>query len=199
MDIAVLAAIFVLFFGPRIIRLWVGEENYVGDRVLYIFCAIMVTSLIVQVSATLLTGTGKHAPIAYLGLLEAALNLGLSIIFVRYWGVLGVAMGTILSGVPTNLWFSLWYACRVLEIKARHVVARCIAPAVLYGAAHTALYFLLVRLVFPDRTLLAVAAGALCCCSYLFSVSLFFRKEEYRWLWAIVRSGFAAFRGRRES
>jgi O-antigen/teichoic acid export membrane protein len=197
--LAVLIAIFTVFFGPMIIKLWVGNENYVGNSTLYIFCIIIVTSLIVQVSATLLAGIGKHAPIAYLGLLEAAMNLVLSIIFVRYWGVFGVALATVIAGLPTNLWFAPWYTCRILEDSFLSLVVREIAPAIISGSLAIAVNFLLVTYVLPDRVPANVITGVFCCCLYLVVVRLFLKKEELMWLYGIVKSAFRMFKYSKES
>jgi O-antigen/teichoic acid export membrane protein len=102
-------------FGRDFIYLWVGSENFVGMPVLLCFCLIWPFNTVVQSSSMVLMGTARHGKLAGALVVEGMLNVGLSILLLYYWGVLGVALGTLLAKLLVSFWFAPWYTCRVLK------------------------------------------------------------------------------------
>lgn len=135
---AVLAAIVIAAFGRQAIGVWVGRDLAVDRRVLWVFCGMLLTATPIHTASLVLAALGKHRPAAIGGVLEAALNLALSVALVRPFGVLGVALGTLLSGVVTNAWVAPLAAARALDIPVTTYVRRALLPAglpALLGAA----------------------------------------------------------------
>ena len=54
---------------------------------------------------------------AFASLGEALINVVLSVIFVRWWGVAGVALGTAIPVIAVNLLVLLPAACRTVQVK----------------------------------------------------------------------------------
>lgn len=81
--------------GPEFISLWMGPE-YAGQSypVLFVLTAITLLAIPNITITNVLYGLSRHKLVAYLRVGEAALNLGLSILLIGPFGIVGVAMGT---------------------------------------------------------------------------------------------------------
>jgi O-antigen/teichoic acid export membrane protein len=134
----VLAAILLAAFGRAVIGWWVGPSLFVGARVLLVFCVMLLIATPIHSAALVLAGLGRHRAPAIGGGIEAALNLGLSILLVRSLGVFGVALGTLLAGAATNGWVAPRAACRELGIRVavylRATIVPSLVPALVAGA-----------------------------------------------------------------
>lgn len=103
----------------------------------------------------ILLGTGRHRLVAFVSLGEAIANLVLSVLLVRRFGLLGVAIGT---GVPVfiaNLFILLPAACRQVGISVAGF-ARSVAVAPVVGALIAALAGALVRQLWPPESIPAI-------------------------------------------
>ena len=81
----------------------------------------------------ILLGTGRHRLVAFVSLGEAVANLLLSVVLVRRYGLLGVAVGTGIPVVIANLFILAPAACRQLGVRVGDF-ARAVAVAPLVGA-----------------------------------------------------------------
>ena len=129
----VLLAILLAAYGRRAIGWWVGPSLFVGDRVLWVFCLLLLIATPIHTAALVLAGLGRHRAPAIGGGIEAAVNLTLSVLLVRPLGVLGVALGTLVAGAVTNGWVAPRAACRELGIGAREYAASVLLPSLLPG------------------------------------------------------------------
>ena len=136
-----LFALVLVVWGQDIVRLWVGGAVSVDRRVLAVFAGKLLTATPIHTAALVLAGLGKHKPVALGGAAEAALNLVISLVLVRSLGVLGVALGTLLSGMVTNFWIAPLTANRALGISGGTYL-RWIAPALSPAAVALAILLL---------------------------------------------------------
>ena len=134
----VLAAILLAAYGRQAIGWWVGPALFVGNRVLWVFCGLLLIATPIHTAALVLAGLGRHRAPAIGGGVEAVLNLTLSVLLVRGLGVFGVALGTLLSGAATNAWIAPRAACRELGIRPGEYAARTMLPSLLPGAVAAA-------------------------------------------------------------
>ena len=68
-------------------------------------------------SDSLLSAVEKHAPYANMTVIEAILNIILSIYFTINFGLIGTISGTIVARLLTNAWFMFYQSLKVLEYK----------------------------------------------------------------------------------
>jgi O-antigen/teichoic acid export membrane protein len=122
MLLAMTAFVCVTAFGEKLIGLWVGPENFVGTPVLLCFTVLFPLYTVVASSSEVLMGMGKHKKLAWVLLPEGILNVALSILLLHRLGVLGVALGTLISRLVTSFWFAPWYVCRLLGEDFRQYV-----------------------------------------------------------------------------
>ncbi len=105
----------VAAFGEKLINLWVGPENFAGTAVLFCFGLMFPLHTIVGSSAQVLIGMAQHKKLAWVLFSEGILNVGLSLLLLHRFGVLGVALGTVIARLMTSFWFAPWYVCRILR------------------------------------------------------------------------------------
>ena len=98
--------VMLVFFGSDFIRLWMGEGFTSTAEVLLILIIPACIYLPQTMSNSVLLGIGQHRPLLYLLIVEAACNITLSLILVRFWGIHGVALGT---AIPQILIYSFVY------------------------------------------------------------------------------------------
>lgn len=85
-----------ILVGDTFISLWMGPQYVVEAASVLIILAIMETmSAPHHVMAAALYGMSKHQSLAYFRVLEAVCNVVLSILLVKSWGIVGVAVGSL--------------------------------------------------------------------------------------------------------
>src|SRR5690606_23414720 len=86
------------------VAVWAGPENYAGPAVDAFFAANLALHLWILPQRAALTAGWRLRRQVAVRLAEAALNLALSILLVRAWGLAGVAAGTTLAALATSAW-----------------------------------------------------------------------------------------------
>jgi len=139
-----------IIFGKPFITLWMGEKYQISARVLTILMIPQFLALAQLTSASILNGLGKHKYIAFTAFAEAAANLGLSIWLVRYYGIIGVAIGTAIPLLLTQIFFLPVYTCHVLKLPLLKYLRDAFLPPIIIALPYTALLFLLRSMFYPD-------------------------------------------------
>jgi O-antigen/teichoic acid export membrane protein len=108
-----------LFFrGQTFIGLWMGHDYAaVSGVVLQILLLNCVLTTANGSSCSIAYGLAKHRPIMVWALVEAGVNLTLSILLARRIGIYGVAWGTAIAGVICNLMFWPRHVARLVRIS----------------------------------------------------------------------------------
>ncbi|MBI4382696.1 MAG: oligosaccharide flippase family protein [Nitrospinae bacterium] len=103
--LAALAALALFFFGPWFLKIWVGEDNVVPKPILNVFILTLFSYCITHACGVFINSIGKHEPVVWASGIEAVLNVTLSLIWVRVYGAIGVALGTLAAHLLTTGWF----------------------------------------------------------------------------------------------
>jgi len=108
---------FVAVAGQSLISVWVGSRYVSSYPVLLVL--LLPTSLYLAQAGSpkLLYGMARHSVLAVVFLLEGVANLVLSIALVRWYGLLGVALGTAIPMAITSLFVLPLYVCRLLGLR----------------------------------------------------------------------------------
>jgi len=105
----------VCILGPSFLKHWMGEEYAEkGTLVLYIIAAAYMIQWLNPFSNRFLTGVGKHGIMAKIGIVSSVLNLGLSLLLVRFVGIEGVALGTLIPALIFEPYL-LYQTCKIME------------------------------------------------------------------------------------
>lgn len=107
----------LIFRGGTFIDLWMGPQyGVVSETVLRILMISMYLGIANGTAASIMMAIEKHKPAAQMAMVEAGLNLGLSIVLVKTIGIYGVAWGTSISMVIVHLVFWPRYVKKILQV-----------------------------------------------------------------------------------
>lgn len=167
--LASLCAAGLLAFGTPFLRLWAGERFVSGplafraDVVLAVLLAATLPRLLLGVGQQYLFGSYQHGVVARLVLVEGLANVALSCALAPRFGLVGVALGTLLPTLAVRAVIVPRHLARALDIPVRRMLRDAIVPALPPAAALLGAALLLQRLVavtsWPRLLLLAGAAG----------------------------------------
>lgn len=102
---------FLTMFRP-FITIWAGESYLLDEMTVLVIVLNFATNYLQNVVQIYRTATGLFEVGKYRSVINAAMNLGLSLVFVRWWGMAGVFLGSIVSRLLTVWWFDGWVLCR---------------------------------------------------------------------------------------
>lgn len=106
-------------FGRPFLATWLGDAEY-GDKCYWPLVVLSATlSLVVaqSVAARVLYGTGRLRRFARMALVEAGLNVGLSVLLCPRFGLVGVAVGVAVPNLLMCLWV-IGHTARGLGVSA---------------------------------------------------------------------------------
>lgn len=133
--VAIPVTVGLICMGPAFLQLWVkADYRPVFARVLWVLAPLVALTIAQSVASRVLYGTGDLRAFAWAAIAEGVANLGLSVMLIRPYGVVGVAVGTV---IPHAV-FCVWVILRVgnkLKVKWRdyltalgHAVVAIIIP-----------------------------------------------------------------------
>ena len=171
------ASLFLL--AAPLIHAWVGpafDESILVTQILILVVAVRVGN---STATTVLKGAGCHRLLAFSNAGAALANVGLSLLWIRDYGLLGQAMGTLVPVAFTSI-VVLWpAACRRVGIGAGEAFIKAVWPA-LWPVAVMALVVVPVRDALPARLYAVGLAGAAGALSYLATFLAFAVKKDER-------------------
>jgi O-antigen/teichoic acid export membrane protein len=108
----------LVILGKSVIHAWVGKK-YVPLSYPILLVLVIPSMLMLAQSASgrVLWGMAKHRTWAYIVLGEGVVNLILSIILVRRYGIMGDALGTAIPLAVTMLFILPQHVCHHLQVK----------------------------------------------------------------------------------
>jgi O-antigen/teichoic acid export membrane protein len=119
--ISLCMAIFLCFglitWGRPMIERWMGPSYTDSYWPLVVLTLAMLLDLCQMPTVSLLFATFKHRVYAFLNLAEGILNLGVSLMLVRQYGILGVALGTLVAAIVIRIVIQPWWMCKVSNIS----------------------------------------------------------------------------------
>ncbi len=112
----------MIFLGSDFLTVWVGPDFVSGKE--FVSSAAVMAVLAVAALARSGMSCGKQVLfgmrevkfLAFLSMGEALANLVLSLVLIHYYGILGVAMGTLIPILVTQLWIQPLFLSRKLAI-----------------------------------------------------------------------------------
>jgi O-antigen/teichoic acid export membrane protein len=118
----------LLFAGKSVFDLWLGPGNFIGYPILIAFLVIEALEAQTYVIGTTSRATGDE-PFAWSFLTAGLLKLFLSIVLAKVYGLLGIALGTLVALTLTNHWYVPLRGLARLEYPTfawiRHTILPC--------------------------------------------------------------------------
>jgi O-antigen/teichoic acid export membrane protein len=106
--------------GKTFISLWMGPQySEIAGTVLQILMISQYLGIANGTAGSIMMAIDKHKPVAKWAVVEALLNLGLSILLVKTIGLYGVAWGTSIAMTFVHLFFWPRYVQKVLGVPVR--------------------------------------------------------------------------------
>lgn len=118
------ALVFIL--NPKFIKLWVGLENYGGDLLNFIFVLWAIFDSIYRITTAIVFASGDLKNYTVAASIEAILNITISLILVGPFGLVGVALGTLISKLLTTGFYTPYWVCRKLGLPLNHLIKKSI-------------------------------------------------------------------------
>jgi len=113
----VLFAAGMIFFGQRLVAIWTRGQAVPPQALIVVLSLYFIVYAWSSAHGVLLNGLGRVRPQAYVAMLEAGLNITLSLLLVGPLGLTGVALGTFLAISLTCGWMLPLIARRALRGK----------------------------------------------------------------------------------
>lgn len=130
--IALGVALPLALFGDSVLELWVGDAYRGYGGLVAILAASTVIDVASYPAAAVLQGLERHQALAWMALASGLANVGLSLAFVRPFGVTGVAAATLIVTGVEIVFLVVPHAARVLGVSplewAREVLGRLVLP-----------------------------------------------------------------------
>lgn len=135
--LAMAATISVLCaFAPELFFTWLGQGNFVGYPVLIVMACMMTLETHHVAHASQYMASGR-IPFVRIAVVAGILNLVISLILVRWLGLLGIALGTMIAQMLTNNWYVPHANLRRLRIETidylRFILPRLFGLIALFG------------------------------------------------------------------
>lgn len=121
----------VVVIGKQFIVLWMGKEYESAYTIMVILMCARMVGFPAAPMYSMLYGIGKHHIVLYVGIFEAVANLILSLIFVKLYGITGVALGTLLPMIIANCVFPL-VACKEIKLVFSDWIKRAVLNPILF-------------------------------------------------------------------
>ena len=124
----------MIFLGGDFLRLWIGQENVSGGElpgseiILQVLAVAAVIRLGMTCGKQICFAVREMRFLARVSLIEAVLNVVLSVVLVQFLGLLGVAIATLVPMIFVYLWIQPVYVARLLEVDLRRFYA-AVLPA----------------------------------------------------------------------
>lgn len=178
--------------GRTFIRLWMGPEYaHRSGTVLIILASALFFSYANRVASSIAFGIEKHKTSALWSIGEGVSNLVLSVILVHWFGIYGVAIGTLIPSLVVHLCLWPFYIPKLVPIRTSQVVLQIWCPMFL-SAVPFAIASYAVDAYFPTRHMviffLQVAATLPI---FIVTVGIIFRQSVRQHVLPRLRSFFA--------
>jgi O-antigen/teichoic acid export membrane protein len=128
--------------GQWLLRLWAGREVFPGFGTFRWQLTLLLLQVFIAPLNAVLVATTRHYGVARLHAFESALNLALSLWWVRRWGLSGVIAGTVVARLVTTAWYIPLAALETVEVRVWVAIRRlwpCFSLA--WGVSATAIVF----------------------------------------------------------
>jgi O-antigen/teichoic acid export membrane protein len=156
-------AAILMTIGDSLIYAWVGHKSpsLMGSVAVVQILAVAVALRVGNASGTvILKGAGEHRMVAWTNVLTGVVNLILSVLLVRRYGLIGVAIGTLIPVGFASVFVLYPAACRRVGLSPWSVAAQTVWPPLWPAVIVGGLLALIGHTAQPTLLRVAVEAAA---------------------------------------
>jgi O-antigen/teichoic acid export membrane protein len=165
---------------------WVGSDFLGGIPIIYVLSIAVAVRVGIATSSMILKGSGEHRLVALANSAMAVANICLSIVLVHFYGLVGVALGTVTPMVLVSLGIVFPAACRRVSISKLRVIRYAMWPA-LWPAVPMTLVLLITSRITGGWVGLLTRAALGATTYVLFFLTIAISKDEREWYFGKVR------------
>lgn len=122
--LALIAAGFVLIANKEFINLWVGSNNFGGTALNMVFIYWILQDTIYRSTTALIYASGDLKKWSIASILEAILNILISIFLALKFGIIGVALGTAISKTLTTGISTPYFICKKIGMPLKFFIKK---------------------------------------------------------------------------
>jgi len=172
----------VLALGQRLFAVWLGHGNYIGSPVASVFFLLLILEAHSFIIATSSRATEDEA-FAGWTIVAATLKIVFSLALGARFGLIGIALGTLIAELLTNHWYMSYRGLRRLRMSLREHSRYILAPVCLLFVLTFGLVRGVVAALATEADWRIVVAGVLaagCVLAAAIWVFVFGRSERQR-------------------
>ena len=169
--VGAVAAFGFYFVSPPFVSLWVGSQYVMGGVPLLLLSLILFIDVSRSAVEAFICAKGCFSDV-WAALAEVVLNVGVSVLFGRYWGLAGILAGVLISLVVIVLGWKPYFLFRVNMRCGFRDYWRAYALS-LAEAAALAVIFSAAMSLLPCSLTCFESLAAMVCATCIFAVSLF--------------------------
>lgn len=109
----------LIIYGKFFIENWMGKKFLGAYPVLAILTFSLTIALSQQVSIGVLQSVNKHKYFSMIVIIESLSNLVLTLILVRKFGIIGVAIGTAIPMILTKIFLQPYIVCKSIKLSLK--------------------------------------------------------------------------------
>lgn len=143
--LSVLIGGLLIIFGKVFIERWVGIKYLNAYTILLILLFPFIFDVMQIPGNNLLYGLSKHKYYSISNSIEGVINLILSIVLVKRYGLYGVAIGTAIPMIVIKLLVQPLYTCKVIGMSWKKFYISLMIPAFFSAVGIVFLYWLIIR------------------------------------------------------
>jgi O-antigen/teichoic acid export membrane protein len=132
--VAMLIGFIIVGNGRLIIILWVGKQFGHAYSIVFLLGACFTVSLSLQSNWIVIMARAKHQPMALWNIIEGLANFALSVYWAKAYGLIGVALGTVIPMLVSDLFVWPWYALKIIRLPVREYISKGLARPLCVGA-----------------------------------------------------------------
>ena len=144
LGIAAAATVVLIVAGSSVLSVWVGQEYAQYGHLVTLLAVSTLVATSQWPAVEMLKGMARHRVVAITSFAAGVANVALSIVLLPVWGLVGVALGTLIPTTLASLCVVMPFAMRTLGVSARTAVTEiwvpALAPAFVAGALASALH-----------------------------------------------------------
>ncbi len=163
--------------GP-LLALWVGTKYSTNAAVVVVLATASVLEVGYWPGRMILQGIGQHRGLAKAATFGAIANLGLSILLIHYYGVIGVAFGTLIPAIVVNIGYIWPYTMRTVGVSSLELLRRALVPALVPALPMMAVLYGIVHVFEPIGLITVAATAAAGCVTYATTYLIFFAGDQ---------------------
>ncbi len=173
----------LIVLADPLIHSWVGTQFTASVLPTRILLTVVLVRISTASANLILRGAGQHRLLTYTNAATAAVNVLLSIVLIRPFGLLGVALGTLIP-VSVSAAFVLYpAACRRVGLPVSYPLVQAIWPALWPAGIMVGLLWLAQRIPPSGFTEVAlhIASGALVYVGLFLGLAIGARERHFYW------------------